>query len=482
MSTLEQPSSPRLRIYFVPLPSPGHVIPMVDIAKIFTMHGAECTIILTPLNASRFSSTITQSNIRLVIFQFPSDVVGLPTGCESTDVLPSRDLSGHFAMAVDLLEQPFRDLLQRDLPDAIVSDAFLPWTAIAAAELNIPRYSFPGTGCFALSVERSLLLNRPQQNVTSDSDMFLVPGLPDEIYLTQTRLAEATLPGEHPKEFFDRAREADNATVGWVANTFGELESQYIKHFERETNKPVFAIGPVCLSSTKEDEIIERGRSKELTGDYERILKWLDEKTSQSVVYVCFGSLSRLPKSQLREIGYGLVDSGVPFIWVVGGGEDTDEIIDELAIAARQTGQIIKEWAPQFAILGHSSVGAFITHCGWGGVTEAASLGKVMLTWPLFAEQFYNEKFVVEVARIGEAMGTKKGYVWGQEEKGGVVLMREKITEKVRWAVGTGADDVRKKAYEIGKKSKMTVAKGGSSYENAERMMENIRGSKRDRS
>lgn len=145
-------SPPPLHIYFILLPSPGHVIPMLDIAKLCVKHSkVECTLILTPLNASRFNSTIYHSDLKLLTFQFPSI-----KGFESTDVLPSLDLLENFFVAVSLLEQPFWELVCNDPLDAVVLDVFLPWAAIASTELKIPHYSFSSTSCFALSVERSL--------------------------------------------------------------------------------------------------------------------------------------------------------------------------------------------------------------------------------------------------------------------------------------------------------------------------------------
>ncbi|KAJ1687030.1 hypothetical protein LUZ63_018420 [Rhynchospora breviuscula] len=315
MSTTKQPptsaSPPRLGIIFFSLPAPGHVIPMVDMAKIFTKHGAECALILTPLNTARFESTINHSGLRLITFKFPSEI-GLLAGCESSDVLPSRNHLGLFGKAIDLLEQPFRELLRAHNPDAVFYDAMLPWTAIASAKLNIPCYLCPGIG------------------------------------------------------------------------------------------KPIFHVGPVCLGGISKEDVAEWGRGKELAAESERLLRWLDGRPAHSVVYVSFGSLSWLPKAQLREIGFGLIDSGVPFIWSVGGGGDgSDEVVDEVAAAAPETGQVITGWAPQFAMLGHVAVGTFLTHCGWGAVTEAAAVRKLMLTWPLCSDEFYNEKLVVQVAGIG---------------------------------------------------------------------------------
>ena len=53
------------------------------------------------------------------------------------------------------------------------------------------------------------------------------------------------------------------------------------------------------------------------------------------------------------------------------------------------------------AVLAHPSVGAFVTHCGWNSILEAASAGMPVLTWPLVFEQFINERLVTRVAAFG---------------------------------------------------------------------------------
>ncbi|PWA50755.1 UDP-glucuronosyl/UDP-glucosyltransferase [Artemisia annua] len=47
-----------------------------------------------------------------------------------------------------------------------------------------------------------------------------------------------------------------------------------------------------------------------------------------------------------------------------------------------------------------------------------------MVTWPQFQDQFYNEKLVVQVLRIGVSVGAQigvNGALFGDEEKPGVV-------------------------------------------------------------
>jgi len=42
-----------------------------------------------------------------------------------------------------------------------------------------------------------------------------------------------------------------------------------------------------------------------------------------------------------------------------------------------------------------------VTHCGWNSTLEAMTAGVPMVTWPIFADQFFNEKLVSEVLKLG---------------------------------------------------------------------------------
>jgi UDP-glucosyl transferase 73C len=96
--------SPPHHLHFVLIPfmSQGHLIPMIDIAKILAQRSVLVTIITTPLNAVRFITTIDRAvesglPIQLLQIQFPYADAGLPEGCENVDSLPSPDLIMNFA-------------------------------------------------------------------------------------------------------------------------------------------------------------------------------------------------------------------------------------------------------------------------------------------------------------------------------------------------------------------------------------------------
>jgi hypothetical protein len=46
-------------------------------------------------------------------------------------------------------------------------------------------------------------------------------------------------------------------------------------------------------------------------------MTWLDAQPLKSVVYVCFGSITKMTKNERMEFWYGLVNSKKWFLWVV---------------------------------------------------------------------------------------------------------------------------------------------------------------------
>ncbi|XVF45100.1 hypothetical protein PTKIN_Ptkin02bG0178800 [Pterospermum kingtungense] len=116
--------------------------------------------------------------------------------------------------------------------------------------------------------------------------------------------------------------------------------------------------------------------------------------------------------AQLIEIALGLEASGQHFIWVVrkqNNNNGNDDCLPEgFEERVEGHGLIIRGWAPQMLILDHEAVGGFVTHCGWNSILEGITAGVPMVTWPLSAEQFLNEKLVTNVLKIGIVVGINK--------------------------------------------------------------------------
>ncbi|KAF7811004.1 scopoletin glucosyltransferase-like [Senna tora] len=462
----------KLHIFFFPVPAQGHMIPMVDMAKLFAARGVRATIVTTPLNLPFVSRTIgipkTPQNpnifIDIVPIKFPSVEAGLPEGCETIDAIPSPSLMPNFFRAIQMLQKPFEQLLLQYNPHCLIADMFFPWTSYSAAKFKIPRIVFHGTGSFALCATECVRLYKPHKKVSSDSEPFVIPNLPGEIKMTKMVLPEhIKRDDENDWAKMEREyKELELKSFGVIVNSFYELEEVYADHYNKVLGRKIWHVGPVSLCNRDMKEKANRG--KEASIDEQECLKWLHSKTPNSVLYVCFGSMVKFPKSQLSEIAMGLEASGQNFIWVVRKNqkdkeeEDKEEWLPE-GFEKRMEGKglIIRGWAPQVLILDHKAIGGFVTHCGWNSTLEGVSAGVPMVTWPVSAEQFYNEKFVTEVLGIGVAVGVKK---WAGVAEGDGVK-KEAIEKAVRKIMDEEeGKEMRMKAKNFAKKAKEAVKEG----------------------
>ncbi|MED6175193.1 UDP-glycosyltransferase [Stylosanthes scabra] len=478
------------QLHFVvfPVMSPGHMLPMIDIATILAQQdNVLVTVVTTPHNASRVSQTFSRAshsglNLRLEQIHFPSEQAGFPQGCENLDMLPSMAMAfSFFSAASDLLQQPAEKLFEKltPKPNCIISDVCLPYTAYIASKFNVPRISFHVVGCFCLSWNINVLTSNVLDTVAKDSEYFRVPGIPHKIMVTKAHVPGYTKNWKW-QEFVDKMRVAEKASYGTVLNSFEELEPTYARDFKKAKNGKLWCIGPVSLRNKDHLDKAQRG-NKASIDDEERFMKWLDSQETNSFIYVCLGSICNLTPLQFIELGIALEESKRPFIWAIrerNQSEELNEWIKQSGFDDRIKGRglLIRGWAPQVLILSHPSVGGFLTHCGWNSTLEAICAGVPMLAWPLFADQFFNERFVVEILRVGVSVGVESPVNWGEEEETGVLVKKEDVKSAIEELMveNQETEERRKRATELAEMAKSAVEEGGSSHQNVNLLIQDI--------
>ncbi|KAG5238792.1 scopoletin glucosyltransferase [Salix suchowensis] len=463
----------QLHVIFFPLMAHGHMIPLVDMAKLFASRGLKTTIVTTPLNVSLFSRTVQRTqnlgfDINIRTIEFSTAETGLPEGCENADFFISQamgwEMVAKFFVATAILREPLERLLEEIRPDCLIADMFFPWTTDTAAKFGIPRLVFHGTSFFSLCVGQSLRLYEPHKKVSSDCEPFLMPNLPDDITLTRNELPRPERHDDEPdfSKMYKQVKEGDLKSYGVVVNSFYELEPAYADHYRKAFGRKAWHVGPVSLCNRNTDDKAERGREASINEN--ECLKWLESKKPNSVVYICFGSMVSFSASQLKEIAKGLEASGQQFIWV------------EAWLPARSEkrmegkGLIIRGWAPQVLILDHEAIGGFVTHCGWNSTVEGIAAGVPMATCPLSAEQFYNEKLVTQILKIGIRIGVQE-----QALSGGDSIKSEALEKAVSQLMeGEEAEEMRSRAAAYGKMARKAVEEGGSSYSDLNALIDEL--------
>ncbi|KAK8636449.1 hypothetical protein V6N13_124195 [Hibiscus sabdariffa] len=312
--------NPQLHVVFLPFMGHGHMIPMVDMTKLFATSGVKTTIVTTPLNVPFVSTTIERSNnsgidIDLKVLKFPCVEAGLPEGCENLESIPTShgvkwDMIRNFFTATDLFQQPFEQLMQECKPDCIVVDLFFVWATDTAHKFGIPRLMFNGSGFLSLCISDSINLYQPHKRVESDSEPFLIPNLPGDIKLTKDQMPDILKQSEENffTELVKRWRESELKSYGFIVNSFYELEATYVDHYRNVVGRKAWHIGPVSLCNRTIEDKADRGKKSSI--DQHKCLNWLDSKQPDSVVYICFGSVVDFNAAQLKEIALAIETTG----------------------------------------------------------------------------------------------------------------------------------------------------------------------------
>ncbi|RYQ80709.1 hypothetical protein Ahy_Scaffold1g106939 isoform C [Arachis hypogaea] len=483
-----------LRAIFVPFLSTSHIIPLVDMARLFAMHDVDVTILTTSHNATIFQKSIDLDSargrpIRTHCLKFPASMVGLPAGVEAFNVDTRKDMLPKIFMGLAILQPEMESLFQQLNADFIVTDMFYPWSVDAAAKLGIPRIMFHGASYLARSALHSVQHYKPYLKVDSDSEKFVLPGLPHELEMTRLQLPDWLREPNGYTHLMEMIRDSERRSYGSVFDSFYELEGEYLDHYKKAMGTKSWSLGPVSMWANQDAadkagrgqaKLEQKGKEEEDSG----CLKWLHSKPENSVLYVSFGSMSKFPSLQLVEIAQALEDSGHDFMWVVKkkDGEDGSFLEEfEKRVKASNKGYLIWGWAPQLLILENPAIGGIVTHCGWNTVMESVNAGLAMATWPMFAEQFFNEKLLVDALKIGVAVGVKEWRKW--QQFGEEVVKKDQIAKAIALLMGNGEESVemRRRARELSDAAKRAIKFGGSSHTNLLQLIQELESLKLDR-
>ncbi|KQJ83659.1 UDP-glycosyltransferase 73D1 [Brachypodium distachyon] len=494
---MEAALSPEPHFVVIPWPTTSHIIPLVDIGCLLAAHGAAVTILTTPATAQLVQSRVDRAQagssagkITVTSIPYPSVEAGLPAGCERLDHVPSPDKVPAFFDATMRFGDAVADhcrLLNASSspsrrPKCVIAGMCNTWAHGISSELGVPCFIFHGFSAFALLCCEYLHTHKPHEAAASLDELFDVPVLPPPF---ECRFARRQLPLQFlpscsiGQDSLRELREFELAVDGIVVNSFEELEHGSAARLAEATGKTVLAVGPVSLC--------HGAPAPDASDDARRCMAWLDAKKTQSVLYVSFGSGGRMPPAQFMELGMSLVSCPWPVLWVIKGADslpddvkkwlqehtDADGVADSQCLAVRG-------WAPQVPILSHPAVAGFLTHCGWGSTLESVAAGVPMAAWPFTAEQFLNEKLIVDVLGIGVSVGVTKPTEGVLTGVGGEPAKAEVRMEQVKRALeklmvgGTEGEDRIRKVQELKAKAKAALETGGSSYMNLEKLVQSV--------
>ncbi|XP_061358078.1 UDP-glycosyltransferase 1-like [Gastrolobium bilobum] len=464
-------------IVLYPALGSGHVNSMVELGKLILTHNPSFSITILILNqpnnnnnkdthstitlgcdaTAKYISTVSATVPSITFHHIPT--ISFPA---STSLPPHHLTLELCSRSNQHVHHVLQSISKTSNLKAIVLDFFNYSATQVTNTLNIPSYFYYTSGASTLAV----LLHYPTilQNTTKsfkDHHMYLqIPGLPT--FSTEELPDEAKDPAFY-QVYLDMGH-VMLESVGIIVNTFDAIEGRAIRALseglcvQEGTMPPLFCIGPV-ISAT-------------CGGDESGCLSWLDSQPSQSVVLLSFGSMGRFSRTQLKEIAIGLEKSDQRFLWVVRSESEgvnseqpsLNELLPEGFLErTKERGMVVRNWAPQAAILSHDSVGGFVTHCGWNSVLEAVCEGVPMVTWPLYAEQKMNRVILVQEMKVALALNeSKDGFVSAAE-------LGDRVKELMDSNKGK---EIRQRIFNIKISAVEARAHGGSSHSALNRLVQ----------
>ncbi|KAK1589577.1 hypothetical protein Q3G72_035383 [Acer saccharum] len=348
-------------VVLYPMPARGHLISAVELAKLILTQNPSLiiNIILTnpPIKLGPTAPFVAAVSSAIPSIKFHH----LPTVPVDPDSYPSHRaiLFDHYRLVNPHFRQVLRSLSGDFTLRCLVIDFFCFPALHIASELNIPTYYFftSGASCLALFLHLPTIYENTTQSFKDLENTFVDLSFMPPVPLSH--MPESTLVRGTPEclHIINCAAHLKKS-AGIIVNTFESLEPKAVKALSNGNCildhhiPPVYCIGPLTITTDQS------------TGDSTTMecLTWLDSQPSQSVVFVCFGSMGLLSKQQLRELGLGLERSYHRFLWVVRNPPSDTQSKDPIAQPdpdlnlllpdgfldrTRDRGLVVKSWAPQ---------------------------------------------------------------------------------------------------------------------------------------
>ncbi|XP_058200923.1 crocetin glucosyltransferase, chloroplastic-like [Rhododendron vialii] len=459
----------RVRVLLVTFPAQGHINPSLQFARCLTRMGVDVTL-LTALSAiNRITKTTTSSTPQGVTYLGFSD--GYDDGLKvDTDFeVYMADLRRRGSEAVAKLVtfsgengKPFVH---------VVYTILLSWVSQVTRALNVPStflwiqpaaildiyyYSFYGYG--------DVIRN----NVNDPSWSVELPGLPRltgrdlPSFLCAPNLYKFAL--SLFKEHIDTLGEETNPKV--LVNSFDALESEALRAIKKLN---FVAIGPLIPSAFLDrKDPSDNSFGGDLLQKSNNYIEWLDSKPRGSVIYVAFGSISELAKQQTEEVARGLLDCERPFLWVMRGKGNDEKEEDKVGYKEELERQgMIVSWCSQVEVLSHSSVGCFVSHCGWNSSLESLVSEVPMVAFLQWSDQAMNAKLIEDVWKTGVRL-IKNGE--------GIVEAGE-VKRCIEMVMGGGdrGEEMRNNANKWKDLAREATLEGGSSDKNLNALVDEVR-------
>ncbi|XVF61785.1 hypothetical protein PTKIN_Ptkin08bG0158300 [Pterospermum kingtungense] len=459
------------QVLLVTYPAQSHINPSLQFAKKLIGHGVHVTIITAVSALNRMDKP---SHVQGLTYAAFSD------GYDQGFNLQTDDPNRYMVEIKRCGSQTLREFIAQSINQGtrfscIVYCTLLPWVAVVAREFHIPATLLWNQPASILNIYYHYFRGYEDVIRNGINDPLFGIQLPGMPLLARHDLPSFLVPPNHfalalPlfKEHIDILEQETTPRV--LVNTFDALEAE-AEAMKAMDKYNLVGIGPLMPSSFVDGknpcETSYGGDLFKVTKEYKE-MEWLDTKPEGSVVYVSFGSISVLAKSQMEELANGLVDTSRPFLWVIRESEGEEEGLSRHKELEKQ-GMIVP-WCSQVEVLAHPSVGCFVTHCGWNSTFESLVCGVPMVTFPQWTDQPTNAKLVQDIWRTGVRLAkNEEGIVEGCEIKRCLDLVM---------GGGERGEEITRNANKWKYLAREAATENGSSDKNLKAFLDNLTSSK----
>nr|XP_028953398.1 UDP-glycosyltransferase 91C1-like [Malus domestica] len=376
---MESKDQKKLHIAMFPWLAYGHLMPFLEVSKFLAQKGHQISFISTPKNINRLRSSSFSPLINFVELPLPA-VDGLPESVESTSELPINKVP-YLKKAYDLLKPSVMHFIQHSSVNWVVHDIICYWMPRVATQLGVNSVYFNITNASTLA-----FLGPPTELLGDKrrrpEDFTVVPewvDYPSNVAFKQHEMVSHWDCMDDEVSDFQRLAGSIQDCNFVTMRSCTEFESDAVSLLRKIYGKPVVPLGLLPPGSAPHQHGVANDRGDD---KWEVLREWLEKK------------------------------SGLPFIWVVNNrplvegvlGSDIIPLGFETRVEDR--GLVLRGWAPQLKILGHISIGGFLTHCGWSSVVEALGYGRALILFSgansdqgLIARLMHDKQVGLEIPR-----------------------------------------------------------------------------------
>nr|XP_043636253.1 UDP-glycosyltransferase 85C1-like [Erigeron canadensis] len=479
MDSVTRNDQKKPHVVFIPFPAQSHIKCMLKLAELLHHKGIHVTFINTRSNHKKLvesgGTPWLDDDSPGFVFKTVSD--GPSSGAAEDGVEPVTPTMEEVWMHLaNNFFDSFLDLVSglKTPVTCIICDAFMTYTnTITAAEkLKIPiilfwtmaACGFMGFYQAKVLTDKGLLPLKDESYLTNgflEMEIDWIPGMEGYRLKDLPEHMLATKMDDPGFKYLLKTAEAAHNVSYMIIHTFEELEARLVN--EIKTIFPnVYTVGPLQLLL---NQIKEKENKRTSLGCYSlwreepECIQWLESKEPSSVVYVNFGSLAVMSLEDLIEFGWGLVNSGHEFLWIIR----TDLVKGEPVVLPQELEEemgkrgFIAKWCPQEDVLSQPSVGGFLTHGGWNSIIESLSVGLPMICWPYYGDQRTNCRQMCKKWEVGMEIGKN--------------VKRDEVEKLVRLLMdGSEGKRMKEKATQWKKMAEMATSSNGSSSLDIEKL------------